>query len=58
MTDEEKISELEIEVEILKSQFVYLCARLNLLERKLQELIVPVYDYDTLPKSANRSKAN
>lgn len=54
---DEKVSALALEIETLKSQFAYLNARINLIESRVQQASVPVYDYDTLP-NANSTKAD
>lgn len=58
MTPEEKVNALALEVEALKSQFAYLNARINLIESRVQQASVPVFDYDTLPKDANSTQAD
>lgn len=57
MTLEEKVSGLALEIETIKSQFAYLNARINLIESRVASP-VPVYDYDTLPKSADSTKTD
>lgn len=54
---DEKVNGLALEIETLKSQFAYLNARINLIESRIASP-VPVYDYDTLPKSADSTKAD
>lgn len=57
MNIEEKVSALVLEIEAIKNQFAYLNARINLIESR-QQVAVPVYDYDNLPKSADSTKAD
>lgn len=55
MNPEDKVSALALEIETIKSQFAYLNARINLIESRIQQVSVPVYDYDNLP-NANSTK--
>lgn len=57
MNIEERLGALVLEIEAIKNQFAYLNARINLIESR-QQVAVPVYDYDNLPKSADSTKAD
>ena len=56
MNIEEQVNKLALELETIKNQFAYLNARINLIESRIHT--IPVYDYDTLPKSANSSNTD
>lgn len=51
MNQEEQVSKLAQEIEVLKSQFAYINARINLIESRVQQVSIPVYDFDTLPNA-------
>ncbi len=58
MNIEEQLKAYQLELETIKSQFAYLIARINLIESRFVQQTMPLYDYDTLPKSADSSKAD
>ncbi len=58
MNYEDQLNAIRLELETIKSQFAYLNARINLIETRFVQQTMPLYDYDTLPKSADSTKAD
>lgn len=57
MNIEDQLNAFKLEFEAIKNQMAYLNARINLIESRFTQQTMPLYDYDTLPKSADSTEA-